>query len=389
MKRNLLIVASLALLMCSGCGTLPQPPVTTVWQKLGIPQGLIGLRDGLTNRKGNFPGLERKPPLLPLAAPENLESPYDMIKVGAEVKMAEDLAPQKIKALKYLGSIGCGCYDKEGAIEAALLEGLSDCTADVRIAAAEAIQEATGECACVDGCAQTCCTEKIQEKLAELAYGEEDGCWIEPNAEVREAALAALSACPPLMGPEVIVEPENPGVIPEGAEDGAPVVPPMVPGSDTINTQGTPTSVLIQSSSNEEVPVISGSGEYYPQASRAVQNVEQDQELQKAIDALVPTVHVEPEFAVVQDDDQSEAGLIPAMIESLDEANGIVQIAFFDSYEIPVGTSMVLVDNGQEIDVVVTESELGRATTDITKSEDGTGSSLAAGEVVNVGILAD
>lgn len=388
MKRNLFIIAALVLMTSTGCGSLPDPPVTTVWQKLGIPQGLIGLRDGLVNRKGNFPGLERKPPLLPLAAPENLESPIEMIKVAAQVKAAEDLAPQKIKALKYLGAVGCGCYDKDGAIEAALLEALADCTPDVRIAAAEAIQEATGDCACVDGCAMTCCTEAIQEKLAEIAYGEENGCWIEPNAEVREAALAALSSCPPIVDDPIINrEGVDPEIDPERSGDSSGAAPP-VPGTAGSVEFNTSDAILFDSSSNDEIPVISGDESYYEDSQVQTVSID-DPELQAALEALVPSVHVEPEFVAEEASNEDAAGLIPARIESLDDGNGIVQIAFFDSYEIPVGTSLVLVNDGQEVDVVITETSVGQATAGITRMIDGARDSLSVGEVVKVGILAE
>ena len=91
--------------------TLPPPAVPfTLWNFLGIPQGFNKIRDATTNRRGNFPGLERKPPMKALADPKNLESPVSAIKKAAEIKTEEDLAPQKIKAIKYLATVGCGCY---------------------------------------------------------------------------------------------------------------------------------------------------------------------------------------------------------------------------------------------------------------------------------------
>lgn len=362
LHRLIAVVASVAILAGTGC-TLPNPPVTTFWQKMGVPQGVIGLRDGLVNRRGNFPGLERKPPLKPIAALENLESPYEMIKVAAEVKQAEDMKKQKIKALKYLGKMGCGCYNKEGAIEAALLEALADCTPEVRIAAAEAIQEASGSCACHDGCGSTCCTEKIQEKLAELAYGEKEGCYIEPNAEVRAAALAALSACPPIVDTEVIEGETLPEALPESA------VPP-----EAIESTSMPNEAEL----NAALSVISDQS-YYSEAQQV------SAEITSSDESLVPSLHIQPEFANAEANDD---GTIPAMVEMLDGSKGVVQVAFFDSYEIPVGTTIVLMSGGQEWELKVTSSAIGR----VESTFDGNAlklNSLAAGEAIKVGILAE
>ena len=371
MQRILIAVSGLVLISGTGC-VLPDPPVTTIWQKLGVPQGVIGLRDSLVNRRGNFPGLERKPPLLPIAAPQNLESPYEMIKVAAKVKQAEDLKKQKIKALKYLGTIGCGCYDKDGAIEAALLEALADCTPEVRIAAAEAIQSAVGECCCVDGCAQTCCTKKVQEKLAELAYGEKDGCYTEPNPEVRAAALAALTACPPLVD-DAIIETEE--VIPE------------VPDTETLpEASGTSTTSIHQGTGARTVSAAQTEGVYYEESVRVIPSPNNS--------PLVPSLHIQPEFEAPAADaeenvpEADEAGLIPAMIEMFDTAKGRVQIAFFDSYQIPVGTPMVIVSGGTELDVVVTSTSVGRVESGLT-GEVPAMSRLASGDMIKIGILAN
>ncbi len=145
------VFSSLILVICGcaapGPGTpVPPTPTVTFWQKLGIPQAALRVRDNLTNRRGNFPQLERKPPLKALADAANLESPNAAIKAAAEIKAEEDLAPQKIKALKYLGEIGCSCYDPGGEIEGAFLKGLDDCTPDVRIAAICAIRNTLEKC---------------------------------------------------------------------------------------------------------------------------------------------------------------------------------------------------------------------------------------------------
>lgn len=215
----------------SGCAA-PAEPVTTMWQAMGIPQATLAMRDGLTNRRGNFPGLERRPPLLRIADPANLDSEIPAIKAAAKVKEAEDLAPQKIKALKYLASVGCGCYDKDGEIEAALLDALQDCTEDVRIEAANTIAEAAGTCACrYDGCAPTCCKPSITKRLYDMAYEVDDsGCPIEPSREVREAAARAVEACASV--PQPVEEDEEPIVEPDPNGEDLPPGEPDRPTED-------------------------------------------------------------------------------------------------------------------------------------------------------------
>ena len=169
MPKACLPVAALAIILVSSRSdsVLAQAPVplteppSTLWRFLGIPQTLTGGYDSLANRRGNRPGLERRgrdarvrrisdPAFLDPAAPP-------LLKTAAQIKMQEDLAPQKIKALKYLGSIGCGCYDKDGEVTAALLAGLADCTEEVRLAAVETITEG----ACSEYCEfcrqRSCC----------------------------------------------------------------------------------------------------------------------------------------------------------------------------------------------------------------------------------------
>jgi hypothetical protein len=199
-----LVLAIVTIVSLSGC-IAPDTNVTTVWQKLGLPPHR--LRDQIFNKSGNRPWLERKPRLLRIADEANLKSELKPLKVAAEIKQAEDLAPQKIKALKYIGSIGCSCYNKDGEIEAALLEALNDCTESVRMAAICAIKATSGNCACSSPCNdRPCCSKDIQKKLNEMAYGQDDDCcWKEPNEMIRTAAAQALQLCPP-----IIEEPKEP-----------------------------------------------------------------------------------------------------------------------------------------------------------------------------------
>ncbi len=214
----------LACVLASSVGCVaPQVPVTTFWQKLGIPQAGVRARDGILNRRGNFPGLERKPPVLKIADPANLEpGKPDMLKAAAKIKQEQDLKKQKLKALKYLAEISCGCYDKDGQVEAAFLEALEDCDPEIRTAAIEGLSKAAGECTkCRSGCEVTCCTKKIVDKLHDVAFGMKDGCFKEPVAEIRSAAKALYCKCPPPAGepivPEELIAPD-PSKLQEGEE---------------------------------------------------------------------------------------------------------------------------------------------------------------------------
>ncbi len=180
----------------------------TLWSFLGIPQGVKKVQGALTNRKGNQPKTEPKNALKALNDPANLVAENKAIKKAAEVKVAEDLKPQKIKAIKYLTSIGCGCYDKGEEVTNALIASAEDCTEDVRLATMQAIQGAAAN-KCCGNCGQVCCcNEKMLKKLAEVAYERDaTGCFKEPSKRVRDAAAAALKTCcpngePPCIGPE-------------------------------------------------------------------------------------------------------------------------------------------------------------------------------------------
>lgn len=204
-------------------GQAPPPPPNphTLWSFLGIPQAYYKVRNASVNRRGNRPGMEAKPPLKGIADPRNLESPYEPIKVAAEVKQAEDAAPQKIKGIKYLAQVGCGCYDKDGnKVTKAMIAGLNDCTEDVRLATVEAIAEAAAGNACPACSQRSCCNEDITLQLAKLAYErDEHGCYLEPSEEVRQAAQRALSICCPNPIPvEVIEEEGGPGRTRESGE---------------------------------------------------------------------------------------------------------------------------------------------------------------------------
>lgn len=231
-------------------GQAPAAPVAvapaatpTLWSFLGIPQGAKKVQGALTNRKGNLPKTEPKNALKALNDPANLIAQDKAIKKAAEVKVAEDLKPQKIKAIKYLTSIGCGCYDKGEEVTAALIASAEDCTEDVRLATMQAIQGAAAN-KCCGNCGQVCCcNEKMLKKLAEVAYERDaTGCYKEPSKRVREAAAAALKTCCP-NGEPPCIGPEDPMTIAPGDK---PVKPPVDIGPEggkrkdpgTMGTEG-------------------------------------------------------------------------------------------------------------------------------------------------------
>ncbi len=166
----------------------------TIWDKLGVTGFHNCLESKLVNPHGNHPGLEKKPLLKKIADPANLQSDNPAIKAAAQIKQQEDLAPQKIKAIKYLATMGCGCYQKTVDVRGALLTAMDDCTEEVRLAAAEALCQVAGSpCAECDG---TCCNAETMNKLQEHATAKNaSGCYKEPSAEVRAMAQAALDAC--------------------------------------------------------------------------------------------------------------------------------------------------------------------------------------------------
>ena len=253
-----------------GQAPAPPPPPPTLWSFLGIPQGLRYLRDNTLNRTGNRPGLERKPPLKPIGDPSNLKSEDPAIKKAAEIKQAEDQKKQKIKAVKFLAQIGCGCYNRDGSITDALVKAMDDCTEEVRLATVQAITEAAMGEICVNCKRKSCCSEELTNKLYEIAYErDETGCYLEPSERVRNAAAEALRACCAQTEEFVPATPvpsggERPGTAPpEGGERPQPpqptpaqppaaalprfspepgVLPPVVTPREVSPTSGSPRS---------------------------------------------------------------------------------------------------------------------------------------------------
>ncbi len=159
----------------------------------GLHRVFSRLVEGL-DLTGRFPELQPKPPLVSLTDPSNLapDAPPAM-QAAAAVKAEEDAAQQKIMALRYLATVGCGgCYAK---VEDALLAALDDCTEEVRY---EAVQALRGKSAynCRYCKSSRCCSDKVRKKLNEIATEvDENGCYKEPSARVRRIARIALAAC--------------------------------------------------------------------------------------------------------------------------------------------------------------------------------------------------
>jgi hypothetical protein len=217
----------------------PAPaPSCSLPQFLGIPQlfqGTFGLfrqtRDCLAAQLGTFfPGLEPKPPLKLLTDPANLspDAPPS-VQAAAEIKAKEDQAAQKAKAVAYLATVGCGCY--EGVAEA-LAESLKDCSEEVRYATVKALRDlGLTNCSCCGG--NSCCTVEVHKELMRLAWEtDESGCFVERSQRVRRLARLALETCC-----EPIVDPNaDPAIPEEGPEEGeggdapaTPAAPEAVP----------------------------------------------------------------------------------------------------------------------------------------------------------------
>jgi len=216
----------------------PAPPAYSIWDFLGVPQ-MMAIHGPDLQFKSNlfhsifsdllsaFPPIEPPPAPLPLTDPANsAEDASPANQAAASVKKQEDAANQKIKALKYLATIGCQKGYPE--IEEAFLSALDDPTEKVRYTAVRALRDVAGSpCeACKSG--GSCCTPAIIKKLYSLGYDtDEKGCPIEPSADVRREARLALDRCGgdvPAPPPTEIIE----GPLPGGA--------PPEPGPDNTNS---------------------------------------------------------------------------------------------------------------------------------------------------------
>lgn len=180
-----------------GSQAAPQSAAGQVSQKnLPRPSRDYLRRDSLLNRDGEHPQRERDLPLKRIADPANLspEKP-EAIQAAAAVKTDADLKQQKIKAIKYLATIGCGCPNYKEDVVTGLLSALEDCSEEVRYEAAKAFCKTSGNpcLACGSG---NCCDPDAMKKLREMATGVDDqGCYFESSPRVRAAAQLAVNAC--------------------------------------------------------------------------------------------------------------------------------------------------------------------------------------------------
>lgn len=154
------------------------------------------------------------------------------------IKQEEDAAPQKIAALRYLATIGCaGCYP---GVEEAFIASMEDCTEEVRFEAILAIRHTT-TCPCECCGKSSCCSEKIQKKLRELAFDTDDsGRPKESSERVRRQARLALAQCGPPVSEAKPVEEPKPQVQEGPPEEGPGEAPAAEPGEGNGN-QNAPT----------------------------------------------------------------------------------------------------------------------------------------------------
>ena len=164
-------------------------------------------KDAKINADGCSPECERIPLLKRIADKENLASDDPVIKIAAKIKHKEEMCQQKVKAVKYLGTIGCCCYDKDGEVGKALLDALDDCLPAVRLAAVQAI----GGCVCGEAYPRTCCTPEIAKKLAEMAQSDAE-------QQIREWAAYVAQYCHEGVAPKGPEVKEGPKPLEGGTE---------------------------------------------------------------------------------------------------------------------------------------------------------------------------
>lgn len=192
---------------------------------LGLPQLVGGVGEVLRrigsrmsvglDLTGRFPGLQPQPPLVPLTDPANLDaSAPPAVQAAAKIKGEEDAAPQKIMAIRYLATLGCGgCYED---VEQSLLEAMSDCTEEVRFEAVKALQ-CRPDCGCRFCTSPSCCSEPVRKRLEELTT-----CEKEPSARVNRVARLALACCQ--TKPLLMEDTPREGPTPAPAEEAASIL---------------------------------------------------------------------------------------------------------------------------------------------------------------------
>lgn len=221
----------------SGCITGPNSGPPSLAGFVGVPTVSQSM-DNRVNANGNNPQRERMDPLLRLADPANMaDGKPPAVKAAAKIKAQKDMKCQKAKAIKYLATIGCSCYDKDGEITKALQASLTDCDEEIRLLTVQAIMQTASDGPCQQCGSGSCCKKELVEQLSKMAWEVDDtGCWIEPSARVRAMAAQAAQMCCPYAPPEMNSTPvpevpqSNPQ--PEGVQ--TPLAPPATQpqGSD-------------------------------------------------------------------------------------------------------------------------------------------------------------
>lgn len=329
----------------------PKSPPPTIWQFLGVDKALhFGLYsvDQVRNRLGRrFPGLEHKPAVLALSDPANLESSNPAVKGAASAKAEEDAAPQKMKALSYLATLGCGCYP---GTKDSLLAGLDDCTEKVRFAAVSALRDAAGS-SCSVCQSSSCCDEEVVERLDKVAYERtETGCFKEPSARVRRVARQALRvcACRPVAG-EAVERPLEGGVPSAPGELPPPKPEAKKPAASTAQAlDASKLAMAAQASNDQETPY--GDQEARtetPEVTQPVANRPTATRPEATVASQAPAASAEP------DRSPTDEKVVQASAEST--ARGAVRIPTQVADDPPSAVRVVV--NGEAI----TKSELRQA----------------------------
>ena len=176
----------------------PAPnPNCTIWDFLGVKMLIkdIGMcaTCAFNILESQFPSLAAGLPSAAMGMPLSPDSPNPAVAAAANAKAEEAAAPQKIKALRYLGSLGCGGCHPE--VEKALLAALDDCTEVVRFEAVSVLAD-TSRCRCRYCDSGRCCSVAVRQKLLKTAAEvNDDGCYVETSARVRRMARVALCNC--------------------------------------------------------------------------------------------------------------------------------------------------------------------------------------------------
>lgn len=389
----------------SAASTQKVPAEGSLWHALGVPQGLERMRkfrDSQVNRDGNNPGAERKPQLKPIADAEFLkEGANPLLAAAAKAKQENDLAPQKIKALKYIASLGCGCGEN---FEAAIIAGLEDCVEEVRAEAAQAVITAAGgncSCQCVDGglasqrrvrpaagltsggvsmsltdcppyvsdgCSVcgSCCTYNIQKELKKLAFETDaDNCPKEPSPRVRALAQQALQLCPPRENPDKKTEDKKEEFIKprqEGGERSGENTPGSQDSEDSLRRKLEAIERILREPNSEALPPPVGGEQGSQQSSqdagnRAVTFSLSDQDSDQA---PVPPIYLQPELDL--DLGLSDDFSLECSVRSSSEFNRL-SLEFDRSYTLPKRVGAMLTDaNGTRQVCEIVASQPGRVT---------------------------